>query len=236
MCSGCSRKGEKNMKCQYCGNEMSEGAKFCAMCGRRVTEAEPVPARRFCPSCGQEAEPGMLFCEYCGMRLPERTAPEPRPNPVPEPRPNPVPEPRPNPVPEPRPNPATNPGPKRTGRFLMDLNLMSYYKGEPTLGIAKATGTLKLYDDRLEFHKMMGNSAASMLGAVGILAAAKQAKKNGSVDVYRYQDIASVKEGRYGGVYRTIVLVMKDGQKHSFAGSLNSGKVQEAVVQISRNL
>ena len=31
MCSGCSRKGEKNMKCQYCGNEMSEGAKFCAM-------------------------------------------------------------------------------------------------------------------------------------------------------------------------------------------------------------
>ena len=62
MCSGCFRKGEKNMKCQYCGNEMSEGAKFCAMCGRRVTEAEPVPARRFCPSCGQEAEPGMLFC------------------------------------------------------------------------------------------------------------------------------------------------------------------------------
>ena len=95
---------------------------------------------------------------------------------------------------------------------------------------------MKIYDDRLEFHKKMGNSAASMFGAVGMLAAAKQAKKDGAVDVYRYRDMQSAREGRYGGLYHTIVLVMKDGQTHSFAGTLNSGKIQEAVVQIARNL
>ena len=214
MCSGCFRKGEKNMKCQYCGNEMSEGAKFCAMCGRRVTEAEPVPARRFCPSCGQEAEPGMLFCEYCGARLTDKARPAPAPGPRPE----------------------LKPRPSSSGRFLMEAGMMSYYSGEPTVGIAKATGTLKIFDDRVEFHKKMGSSAGAMFGAVGMIIAANKMKQEGDLDIYRYRDVASVREGRYGGIYHTIVLVMKNGQVHSFAGTLNSGKIQEAVVQISRHL
>ena len=52
-----------------------------------------------------------------------------------------------------------------------------------------------------------------------VLAAAKQAKKDGAVDIYRYRDMQSAREGRYGGLYHTIVLVMKDGQTHSFAGT-----------------
>lgn len=230
MCSGCFRKGEKSMRCQYCGNEMREGALFCSQCGNRAV-SQAAPVKKICPNCGEEGAPDMLFCEYCGTRLTEKRMPEqPAPRPVPTPQPVPVPQPVPEPVPAPQPVPAPR------GRFLMELNLMSYYKGEPTLGIAKATGTVKIYDDRLEFHKKMGNSVASMFGAVGMLAAAKQAKKDGAVDVYRYRDMQSAREGRYGGLYHTIVLVMKDGQTHSFAGTLNSGKIQEAVVQIARNL
>ena len=214
MCSGCFRKGEKNMKCQYCGNEMSEGAKFCSLCGKKVIEAEPAPARRFCPSCGQEAEPGMLFCEYCGARLTDKARPAPAPGPRPE----------------------LKPRPSSSGRFLMEAGMMSHYSGEPTVGIAKATGTLKIFDDRVEFHKKMGSSAGAMFGAVGMIIAANKMKQEGDLDIYRYRDVASVREGRYGGIYHTIVLVMKNGQVHSFAGSLNSGKIQEAVVQISRHL
>ncbi len=214
MCSGCFRKGEKNMKCQYCGNEMSEGAKFCSLCGKKVIEAEPAPARRFCPSCGQEAEPGMLFCEYCGARLTDKARPAPAPGPRPE----------------------LKPRPSSSGRFLMEAGMMSHYSGEPTVGIAKATGTLKIFDDRVEFHKKMGSSAGAMFGAVGMIIAANKMKQEGDLDIYRYRDVASVREGRYGGIYHTIVLVMKNGQVHSFAGTLNSGKIQEAVVQISRHL
>lgn len=214
MCSGCFRKGEKNMKCQYCGNEMSEGAKFCSLCGKKVIEAEPAPAKRFCPSCGQEAEPGMLFCEYCGARLTDKARPAPAPGPRPE----------------------LKPRPSSSGRFLMEAGMMSHYSGEPTVGIAKATGTLKIFDDRVEFHKKMGSSAGAMFGAVGMIIAANKMKQEGDLDIYRYRDVASVREGRYGGIYHTIVLVMKNGQVHSFAGTLNSGKIQEAVVQISRHL
>ena len=214
MCSGCFRKGEKNMKCQYCGNEMSEGAKFCSLCGKKVIEAEPAPARRFCPSCGQEGKPDMLFCEYCGARLTDKARPAPAPGPRPERKPRPL----------------------SSGRFLMEAGMMSYYSGEPTVGIAKATGTLKIFDDRVEFHKKMGSSAGAMFGAVGMIIAANKMKQEGDLDIYRYRDVASVREGRYGGIYHTIVLVMKNGQVHSFAGTLNSGKIQEAVVQISRHL
>lgn len=214
MCSGCFRKGEKNMKCQYCGNEMSEGAKFCSLCGKKVIEAEPAPARRFCPSCGQEGKPDMLFCEYCGARLTDKARQAPAPGPRPELKPRPL----------------------SSGRFLMEAGMMSYYSGEPTVGIAKATGTLKIFDDRVEFHKKMGSSAGAMFGAVGMIIAANKMKQKGDLDIYRYRDVASVREGRYGGIYHTIVLVMKNGQVHSFAGTLNSGKIQEAVVQISRHL
>ena len=214
MCSGCFRKGEKNMKCQYCGNEMSEGAKFCSLCGKKVIEAEPAPARRFCPSCGQEGKPDMLFCEYCGARLTDKARQAPAPGPRPELKPRPL----------------------SSGRFLMEAGMMSHYSGEPTVGIAKATGTLKIFDDRVEFHKKMGSSAGAMFGAVGMIIAANKMKQKGDLDIYRYRDVASVREGRYGGIYHTIVLVMKNGQVHSFAGTLNSGKIQEAVVQISRHL
>lgn len=206
------------MKCRYCGHEMREGARFCSQCGGRVEE----PGRKVCPSCGRKGEQGMLFCEYCGTRLVEEETRESCVKPVPAPLPEPAPLPK--------------PGPSHSGRFLMEMKLMSYYKGEPVLGIAKSTGTVKIFDDRLEFHKVMGNSAASMLGPVPMLLAAKQARDGGSVDTYWYRDISSAREGRYGGVYHTIVLSMKDGQVHTFAGTLNSGKIQEAVVQISRNL
>ena len=40
------------------------------------------------------------------------------------------------------------------------IGFMSLYSGEVKMGVAKATGTLTIYDDRLEFRRFMGNTAA----------------------------------------------------------------------------
>ena len=52
MCSGCFRKGEKSMRCQYCGNEMREGALFCSQCGNRAV-SQAAPVKKICPNCGE---------------------------------------------------------------------------------------------------------------------------------------------------------------------------------------
>lgn len=51
------------MKCQYCGAEMENGAKFCTKCGKPVTPPEePV----FCAGCGAKLSSNSQFCSKCG--------------------------------------------------------------------------------------------------------------------------------------------------------------------------
>ncbi len=82
------------VKCQNCGNELPEGAKFCLECGSKV---EPpikegmikcpkceaiVPAGKFClecgallketcSNCGAEKVPNAKFCLECGNKFGE---------------------------------------------------------------------------------------------------------------------------------------------------------------------
>ena len=51
------------MKCNKCGNEMPQGAKFCKYCGAK---AEKVQDADLCPSCGSRLENGARFCNNCG--------------------------------------------------------------------------------------------------------------------------------------------------------------------------
>lgn len=51
------------MKCQFCGKELPDDARFCSACGK------PVPQKKICPECGYEAEDDMIFCIRCGTRL-----------------------------------------------------------------------------------------------------------------------------------------------------------------------
>lgn len=50
------------MKCTYCGNEMSEGARFCGKCGKDVKEA-----LSYCHKCGTKLNPNSMFCNRCGV-------------------------------------------------------------------------------------------------------------------------------------------------------------------------
>ena len=51
------------MKCDECGQELPEGARFCTACGRRVEAAIE------CPQCHTQAPPGAKFCFKCGTAL-----------------------------------------------------------------------------------------------------------------------------------------------------------------------
>ena len=67
------------MKCPHCGQNLTEGARFCNRCGQPVAR-QPVPPEnqksgKTCSYCGQSLLPGALFCNKCGKPL----TPEPRP-------------------------------------------------------------------------------------------------------------------------------------------------------------
>lgn len=59
------------MKCQKCGNEVEEGAKFCPKCGTAVVDTIE------CPKCGKINKKENQFCSECGASLtPKVVTPE----------------------------------------------------------------------------------------------------------------------------------------------------------------
>ncbi len=87
--TGSSTKGE--IQCPKCHSTVSEGARFCPMCGQQLLIVNkclkcgaelPVEARfcmvcgtkvekavEKCPHCGKEALPGAIFCNHCGKKI-----------------------------------------------------------------------------------------------------------------------------------------------------------------------
>lgn len=56
-------------RCKHCQGALSEGAKFCALCGTPALSAAPSAVSQFCPSCGSKTQAGAQFCSGCGGRL-----------------------------------------------------------------------------------------------------------------------------------------------------------------------
>lgn len=56
-------------RCQNCGAEVSESAKFCRGCGCRIETIEKKSKTHPCPKCGKEILPGAKFCRHCGDKL-----------------------------------------------------------------------------------------------------------------------------------------------------------------------
>ena len=53
--------------CAYCGANLSDGARFCPMCGFENSVRKTV-----CPACGAEPGDNAVFCPMCGRRLNEQ--------------------------------------------------------------------------------------------------------------------------------------------------------------------
>ena len=61
------------MKCQNCGAELPDSAKFCDKCGTAVQGS--AAAGTFCPKCGEKNETGSKFCGKCGAPLMDTGSP-----------------------------------------------------------------------------------------------------------------------------------------------------------------
>lgn len=208
------------MYCKQCGKVISDQSRFCGYCGA------PVLQDTVCPACGARIEENQMFCVNCGTRIGRRE------------------------------RQASNPamingfqnqtaarnsgsgnaenqgyeGRKNTssGALLRSVKLVSLYEGEPTVGIAKATGNLNIYDDRIEFAKKMGNSAVSMMGVLGIAVAAAKA----SDEIFEYRNLAGIRTGKYGGVYNTLVLTTTAGRTVSFVPAVPGSGIPGEIVNL----
>lgn len=120
------------------------------------------------------------------------------------------------------------------GKELKKFKLMSKYAGEPKVGVAKATGDLIIYDDRIHFIVKMGNAVGAVFGAVGMaVSASKSKKENHDGDVYWMKDIEEVHESRYMGTMPMLVIRMRNQQLYSFSGLSSSAAVTNAVELIN---
>lgn len=208
------------MFCIKCGKVMPDGSKFCPFCGEPVFSVQNHTGR-ICPGCGNTVDEGLLFCNRCGTKM----------------------------------DAAVQPAPRQQAREQLVRTMqnvqeqkkggsgeraerprpvkVSWYPGNKKLGIAKATGLLNVYQDHLEFYKTMGSSGAAALGLVGIAVSSSKAKKEQAV-IFEMSDIARAMESKYMGAFPAMVVEMKNGETHTFAGTMNGTDLRRCIEFINR--
>ena len=107
------------------------------------------------------------------------------------------------------------------------MNMISWYTGEKKLGIAQATGTMTIMEDRLEFRRRFGNSAALLTPYTAVYSAAKANKQ--PKDILWMRDIVDAKVGKYGTNLPSLILLMKNGDKHTFVAPIVSQVWKESM-------
>ena len=107
------------------------------------------------------------------------------------------------------------------------MNMVSWYTGEKKLGIAQATGTMTIMEDRLEFRRRFGNSAALLTPYTAVYSAAKANKQ--PKDILWMRDIVGAKVGKYGTNLPSLILLMKNGDKHTFVAPIVSQVWKESM-------
>ena len=56
--------------CLHCGQQITEGKRYCGKCGKQAGTAPPPKPRKFCQGCGYELGDDLKFCETCGHQVP----------------------------------------------------------------------------------------------------------------------------------------------------------------------
>lgn len=197
------------MICSKCGKAISEDSRFCSGCGVPVQRKE-----EFCSCCGQKLSPGVMFCTNCGTKQSENTG---------------------NSAIAPSvaiktktqgnhssTAPSTTVKISQTGGLLREIKLVTKFYGEPAVGLANKGGTLRIYEDRVEFTRNRG------LTFVGSIAAAMKSE----VETYYYSDCLSVTNGVYMAAFVTLVLNLRNGQKVSFCPIMPVSREMETVANM----
>ena len=202
------------MICKACNQTIGDNAKFCPFCGQAVSGS----AMKLCPSCNKQYDSGQIFCEDCGTKLVDKT-----------------PTPTSGPAPRQTPSSGSSTAPRHApaSSYPSLTYNMSMYEG--TGGIAKASGKLKVYSDRLEFEKTMGSAIGNAFGLIGMAVARSNARKNGAIDTYYYRDVVGVTKGSIM-MCPAFTLRLRSGRTISFAGAAMGGNVDKTISIIQRSI
>jgi len=65
---GFDPRAEMLASCPHCSQRLEAGARFCASCGKPVTQTQA--QKKFCTSCGTQLAAGAKFCSGCGTGAP----------------------------------------------------------------------------------------------------------------------------------------------------------------------
>ncbi len=175
----------------------------CMNCGQPLAEGV-----KFCANCGTRVEQQCgAFCSTCGAKL------------------------------EPSALFCTECGvkvgqaakPIPSGKLIASLKMVSMYEGTPAVGLAKATGSLSVYDDRIEFIKQLGSALGGAFGAVG-MALAKNKIKDDPIDIYPVSQISGLCVGQYCRIYNTLMVTLRDGTTTSFCPALPNSSVPQNII------
>ena len=223
------------MFCKNCGKSLKTSDKFCSWCGI------PIIQMRVCPQCQNKLTDNALYCEQCGTKVGrvQQTVPK-------------------------RDtdfdgtatgyqanfetfqksnvqtnmnmyqNFDTQPAPAFNSQQCQKYRMISKYEGEPTVGIAKSTGTLAVYSDHIEYTKKMGNALGNISLITMGAAARAEKKKGGAVELYSYEDIQTARLGKYMGLMSAVVLIFKNGQVISFNGTFTTQSANDIINTILR--
>lgn len=102
------------------------------------------------------------------------------------------------------------------------ISTVAWYKGDTGFGISKATGTLTIYEDKIEYKKHFGNAFGAAIPVYNIYSTIKANTE--PKEIFWIKDIVNVKERKYGVGIPAFVITMRDGNSYTFVASRNSTK------------
>lgn len=159
----------------------------------------------FCTNCGEKIPSGAKFCGHCGK-------------PVSSPG-------------TPAPEAAQTCSVQTAPALLTSLKGVSKYKGTPLAGYSAASGTLSVYQDRLEFKRKTGSALSARGGAIG-LGISKAMAKDDPIEVYELEQISELREGKYMGLYNTLAVALKNGEVWSFCPVLPNSSEPKKIIAL----
>lgn len=165
-----------------------------------------------CINCGQKLPDGSNFCTNCGHRVSTPNAGTP-------PHDDSI-----------CANVRTEAAPN-SDTVLLSLKFVAKYKGTPKAGYSDSSGTLVVYSNRFEYKKAMGDALIAGSGLIGLGLSALSASVSDD-EIYKFEDILEMKEGKYMGVYNTLVLSMKDGNVWSFCPVAPKSNAPQKVIDL----
>lgn len=205
------------MYCISCGKEIRDVATFCSYCGARQEKTKPADERMYCIRCEKEFDPDMMFCDDCGMKLTaktqQRTVTLKEEHSV-------------------APRSAEKAAAKsqrsaavtkqehsadsKNGESLMEIGMASIYHGNKAMGSACFSGTVYLYEDRIETKGMLVNAP----------------------DVFvKMEEIAGVSKGTYMILWSSVILRLKNGEEFTIAGATTGAEaIDRAITIINRGV